>query len=123
VNLLSTERINEMLERRTSYGAVELQRVKHARFTQWIMNVILLLLAIPFVLVRQPQELRHSILKCGLWVGLCMGAMFLTYQIAGRPPSGSEWQDRWPAIWAWVPILLFGPIAIFLLDRLHTRAT
>jgi lipopolysaccharide export system permease protein len=123
VNLLSTERINEMLARRTSYGALELQRVKHARFTQWIMNIILLLLAIPFVLVRQPQELRNSILKCLVVVGVCMAGIFLAYQIAGRPPHGPQWVDRWPAIWAWVPILVFGPVALVLLDRLYTKAT
>ena len=123
VNLLSTERINEMLARRASYGALELQRVKHARFTQWIMNIILLLLAIPFVLVRQPQDLRNSILKCLVIVGLCMAAVFLAYQIAGRPPPGAQWVDRWPAVWAWAPILLFGPVALVLLDRLYTRAT
>jgi lipopolysaccharide export system permease protein len=123
VNLLSTERINEMLARRTSYGALELQRVKHARFTQWIMNIILLLLAIPFVLVRQPQELRNSILKCLVIVGVCMAGMFLSYQIAGRPPPGPQWVDRWPAIWAWAPILVFGPVALVLLDRLYTKAT
>ena len=123
VNLLSTERINEMLARRTSYGALELQRVKHARFTQWIMNIILLLLAIPFVLVRQPQELRNSILKCLAIVGVCMAGMFLAYQIAGRPPQGPQWVDRWPAIWAWAPILVFGPVALVLLDRLYTKAT
>ena len=123
VNLLSTERINELLQRRTSYGAVALQRVKHARFTQWIMNIILLLLAIPFVLVRQPQDLRNSILKCLVLVGLCMAAVFLAYQIAGRPPPGAQWVDRWPAVWAWAPILLFGPVALVLLDRLYTKAT
>jgi lipopolysaccharide export system permease protein len=123
VNLLSTERINEMLARRASYGALELQRVKHARFTQWIMNIILLLLAIPFVLVRQPQDLRNSILKCLVVVGLCMAAVFLAYQIAGRPPPGPQWVDRWPAMWAWAPILVFGPVALVLLDRLYTKAT
>ncbi len=123
VNLLSTERINDLLERRASYGAVELQRVKHSRFTQWIMNVILLLLAIPCLLARQPGELKAAIFKCLLLVGVCMAGIFLAYQTAGRPPSEPEWVDRWPAIWAWAPILVFGPLAIFLLDRLHTKGT
>ena len=67
VNLLSTERINECSRAATSYGALELQRVKHARFTQWIMNIILLLLAIPFVLVRAaagPAQSRSSNAWC-----------------------------------------------------------
>jgi lipopolysaccharide export system permease protein len=123
VNLLSTERINDMLERRASYGAVELQRVKHARFTQWMMNVVLLLLAIPSLMLRQPQDLRNSILRCLVLVGLGMASIFLTYQIAGRPPPGAQWVDRWPAIWAWVPIFIFMPLAVFLLDRLHAKGS
>lgn len=123
VNLLSTERINELLQRRANYGAVELQRVKHSRFTQWIMNVILLLLAIPCLLARQPQDLKNGVVRCLILVGLCMSGVFLAYQIAARPPPGPEWVDRWPAIWAWAPILVFGPLSIYLLDRLYTRGT
>jgi lipopolysaccharide export system permease protein len=123
VNLLSTSRINELLQRRASYGAVELQRVKHSRVTQWMMNVILLLLAIPALLARTPQDLKHSIFKCLALMGLAMGSVFLTYQIAGRPPPGPEWVDPWPAIWAWVPILVFGPLSIYLLDRLYSRGS
>jgi lipopolysaccharide export system permease protein len=123
VNLLSTRKINELLQRRASYGAVALQQVKHSRVTQSLMNIVLLALAIPCVLVRQPQELRGAIFKCLIIVGVAMAGMFLCYQIAGRPPSGPQWVDRWPAIWAWMPIFLFTPLAIVLLDRLTNKAS
>jgi hypothetical protein len=97
--------------------------VKHSRVTQALMNVVLLALAIPCVLVRQPQELRGAIFKCLVIVGLAMAGMFLCYQIAGRPPAGPQWVDRWPAIWAWMPIFLFTPLAIVLLDRLNNKAS
>jgi len=54
-------------------------------------------------------------------VGLAMASVFLCHQIAAHPPSGAQWADRWPAIMAWLPIFIFGPLAIFLLDRMHTR--
>lgn len=52
--------------------------------------------------------------------GACMATVFLCYQLAGTPPAGSDWADRWPAIMSWAPILIFGPVAVFLLDRVKT---
>jgi len=50
VELLSTARINELLapERAQSFGAIDLLRVKHARVTQWFMNVVAVLLGWAF---------------------------------------------------------------------------
>jgi lipopolysaccharide export LptBFGC system permease protein LptF len=123
VNLLSTERINELLARRQSYGALNLLRVKHSRFTLPLLNVITLLLAIPCLMSREPGRMKVLILKCLVLVGLSVAATFLSYQLAGNPPPGEQWTDRWPAIMAWLPVFVFLPISVFLLDRLHTRGT
>ena len=118
--LLSTSRINELLARPKSYGVIDLLRVKHARLTQWLVNIVMLLLAVPSVLSREPGRIRFGIMQCAILCGGCMTAIFVSQQIAGTPPSGSEWMDRWPAMMAWVPILIFGPIAVWLLDRVKT---
>ncbi len=118
--LLSTSRINELLERPKSYGVIDLLRVKHARLTQWIVNIIMMLLAVASVLSREPGRTRIGILQCAGLCGACMAAIFISQQVAGTPPAGSEWVDRWPAIMAWVPILIFGPMAVWLLDRVKT---
>jgi lipopolysaccharide export system permease protein len=119
VEMLSTERINGLLERPKSFGAANLQRVKHSRFTQPIMNVILLLLAIPCVLTREPGKLKQGATICLVLMGLAMGSIFLCQQIANTPPK-PELAAQWPAIMAWVPIFLFGPLSVFLLDRVKT---
>ena len=121
VNLLSTERINQLLDpsRQQSYGANQLLRVKHTRFTQPLMNIILLLLAIPCVLTREPGKLKSAAMKCLLLSGLAMGSIFLCAMIAGQPPK-PEWAYQWPAVMAWIPILIFGPLAVYLLDRVET---
>jgi lipopolysaccharide export system permease protein len=118
--LLSTARINDLLARPKSYGVIDLLRVKHSRWTQWLVNIVLLLLAVPSVLSREPGRIRFGIMQCAVLCGACMTAIFLSQQVAGTPPAGSEWMDRWPAIMAWVPILIFGPIAVWLLDRVKT---
>jgi lipopolysaccharide export system permease protein len=123
VNLLPTGRINQLLARKDSYGTTDLLRVKHTRFVQWVLNMVLLLLALACLLTRDPSQLKIGIMRCAAVTALCMGAIFLSQQLAGHPQGGPAWADTWPAIMAWVPILLFGPAAVFLLDRVNTRGS
>jgi lipopolysaccharide export LptBFGC system permease protein LptF len=123
VDLLPTSRINDLLARPKSYGTTSLMRVKHFRLAQLLMNIILLLLAIPCVLTREPGTLKQAALKAGILSGLCMALAFIMRQVAGNPPAGEKWINLWPAMMAWVPIFLFLPIAMFLLDRLQTKKT
>jgi lipopolysaccharide export system permease protein len=122
VGLLSTQSINQLLQSPRMYRTSDLLRVKHFRWTQLVANVLLLLLAIPCVLTREPGALKSAAVKCIALTGLCLGGIFLAYHIAGLPPPGAQWTDRWPAIWAWVPIFVFGPLAVFLLDRTSQRS-
>jgi lipopolysaccharide export system permease protein len=120
VELLSTSRIDQLIARPGSYGQASLMRVKHGRFTMPVMNVILLLLAIPCVLTREPGTLKTAATKCLILTGLGMGSIFLSQQLAGQPPADPGWQQLWPVLMAWLPIFVFFPIAVFLLDRVKT---
>ncbi|WP_428938618.1 LptF/LptG family permease [Fontivita pretiosa] len=121
VNLLSRQRINQLLQRPQIYAAADLLRVKHFRISQLVMNVVMLLVAIPCVMMRDPTKLKLAILRCLVLVGLCMAGYFVAYQLAGRPPPDPRWADRWPAIMAFAPILVFGAVAAVLLDRLANK--
>jgi hypothetical protein len=104
VELLSTERINQLLERPKAFGAQNLLRIKHARFTQPIMNVILLLLAIPCVLTREPGKLKQGATICLLLTGLAMGSIFLSQQLAGNPPTpqlAAQWRSATRRAFSW----------------------
>jgi hypothetical protein len=60
-------------------------------------------------------------MKCLVYSALCMGSMFLAYQLAASPPTTDpKWALQWPAIMAWMPIFLFGPLSVGLLDRVKT---
>ena len=102
-----------------SYGRLNLWRVKHWRFTQPLMNVILLLLAIPCVLTREPGRLKAAASKTLFVTGLAMGCIFLSQQFAATPPASIP-ADRWTALMAWTPVFIFGPISVYLLDRVKT---
>jgi lipopolysaccharide export LptBFGC system permease protein LptF len=121
VDLLSTQRINELLQRPLSYGRGNLLRVKHTRgVTQMAINMILLLLSISAVLTRDPQQLKSSATKAIILCGLCMTAAFASQEFAGNPPANAVIADKWPALMAWVPIFVFGPLSVILLDKVKT---
>jgi lipopolysaccharide export LptBFGC system permease protein LptF len=120
VDLLSTNKIDDLIQRPGSYGQSNLLRVKHTRFAQPIMNIILLLLAIPCVLTREPGKLKAAATKCLILTGLAMGATFLSHQLAGTPAPNPEWVTFWSALVAWAPVFIFLPLAVFLLDRVKT---
>jgi lipopolysaccharide export system permease protein len=118
VELLSTERIQQLIDSK-SYGRMNLLRVKYWRFTQPLMNVILLLLAIPCVLTREPGRLKQAAMKCLILSGLALGSIFLSQQLApNHPPSVAP--ENWAILLAWVPIFIFGPVSVVLLDRVKT---
>jgi len=122
VELLATDKINDLLERPKSYGSTALMRVKHFRWSQMIINIVLLLLAIPCCLTREPGQLKIAATKCLILVGACMAMVFLARQMAGNPPSPAL-AAHWPLIMAWLPIFIFLPLAIWLLDQTHTKGT
>ncbi|MDB5325235.1 MAG: lipopolysaccharide transporter permease [Phycisphaerales bacterium] len=119
VDLLSTPRINDLLQRTQVYGSNDLMRVKHARLAQLLLNIIMVLLAISSVLIREQGQLKYAMVKCMVLVGGCMVTIFVCQSLASLPPS-PQWVDRWPALMAWVPIFVFGPLSVFLLDRVKT---
>ena len=120
LDLLSTSKINQLLARPSGESVANLLRVKHERMARPVINVILVLLAIPAVLTRDPGQLRFAVSQFGLLVGSCMGLVFLTQLFATSNPLGPGWESIWPALVAWLPIFLYGPIAVILLDRVRS---
>jgi lipopolysaccharide export system permease protein len=120
VELLSTQRINELLQRTQVYGTNDLQRVKHHRLAQLLLNIIMVMLAISSVLIREQGQLKYAVTRCLVLVGACMASIFICQSLAGFPPPNPMWTDRWPALMAWLPIFIFGPLSVFLMDRVKT---
>jgi len=121
VELLSTQRINELLQRPLSYGRGNLLRVKHTRgVTQMTINMILLLLAISAVLTREPQQLKTAATRSIFLTGMLMTAAFASQELAGQAPPNPMLANQWPALMAWLPIFIFGPISVILLDKVKT---
>lgn len=123
-DLLSTGQITDLLEGAALRGGAppDLVRAKHARLAGHVMNLVLILLAVPAVLTRQPGELRKAAGRTLLLIGSAMGTIFLCQMIAREPPEAlpAALTMRWPALVCWVPVFIFGPMAVVLLDRMKS---
>ena len=118
-DLLSTRQLDALLARPLVYAAADLLRAKHTRLASLGMNVVLMLLAIPCVLTRQPGQLKLAAAKTLLLVGAAMATVFLCQLLAKDPPSAAL-AGKWPAWMAWAPVLVYGPISVLLLDRVES---
>ncbi len=109
---LSVRQLNQM-QQRPEANLLEIARIKHGRFTLPVNNMILLLLGIPFFMLRLPTTLLTQGAKA---LGMCTLGFLVTFigqQLVGTGSFS-------PALPAWLPIFLFGPIAALLLDRVRT---
>lgn len=120
VDLLSTAEINQLLRQPMVYGTADLLRVKHSRIAQWLLNVIVVLLAIGAMLGREPGMMQKRAMTCFALVGACLATIFVCQHLAGQPPAGGRWADQWPAILSWLPIFIFGPLSVWFADRIKS---
>lgn len=89
----------------------QVQQTRHVRIATPIINLVMLLLGLPFFLDRSPINIARDATWCMAVTGLCFVATFTSQSIL--PQSNS-------ALPAWLPIILFGPTAVVLLDRVKT---
>jgi lipopolysaccharide export system permease protein len=84
----------------------------HARMVQPVLDVTLLFLGLPLVLSR---ENRNMFVAIGLSVGLVGG--FMLVQLTGQYLGSSGLLK--PSLGAWLPAMVFVPLAVYLYDRVE----
>ena len=113
MQFMSTMDLKRLSENRNAGAADQARSIMLVRFTQPAINMILLMLGVPFVLTRAPVSLWAGILKCVLISGSCFVLSFVCQQISGDTAN-------WAVIAAWLPVFLFGPLAVLMLDSVKT---
>jgi lipopolysaccharide export system permease protein len=111
INFMSLRQLNA-LERREVARKHLIAQVKHNRFTQPFISMTLLILGMSFFLSREPRNL----LRNAAWaLGVCSGCF--AFSFLAQNAMGASFH---PALPAWLPLLVFGPLAVVLLDRVKT---
>ena len=117
-SLLSLRQLTEMEQspgtRRTEMADIALQ--KHSRITAPIINMIMLMVALPVLVCRDPRDMKTAILISFLTTAGCFLVSFLCSLFATEVILG---QVR-PALFSWLPIFIFFPIALVEIDSMRT---
>ncbi len=113
VALLSSSQLADLGKRDMPEAlAAGVQQARHRRFAAPLVSLVMLLLGIPFLLHREPGTILSDLAKCVATCGTCFVVTFVTHTALG---SGS-----FSALPAWLPIIVFLPVAVVLVDRIRT---
>ncbi len=111
--LLSIRELTALMARGSQIvPRAELERLRHGRFSLMAVNVLILALGLPFFLQRTPGNLMNQSLKAApLCLGVWAGGFVMMQMGAGQMP---------PALSAWLPAIIYLPVALFMMDRVQT---
>jgi lipopolysaccharide export system permease protein len=94
----------------------ELYLQRHSRITDPIMNLVILLVALPVLVCRDPRDMKTAIL---ISFATSTGCFVLTF-ICKMFATEVFFNQVRPELWAWAPIFIFVPIAFIQLDSMKT---
>lgn len=111
--MLNLKQINQLIERPSGYDVQELVRIRYGRFAQVLVNVLTLLIALPFFMLREPRNLVIQSVMCS-GVGLTAqiaGAIGVAVGFPGIPAAAGAFL---------VPLLFLLPLAVALMSNVKT---
>jgi lipopolysaccharide export system permease protein len=85
----------------------------HSRLVRPAVGLVLVLLGLGVILGNQN---RHVIVNVGLCVAMCAAYYATIY--ASKYLGDQDFIA--PVLAAWLPVLIFGPLVVVLLDAVHT---
>ena len=115
--LLSFGQLGELAKKgiRVSDRA-ELFFQKHSRVTDPIINMVMLMVALPILVCRDPKGMKSAIMISFATTLACFITAFICKTVATEVFLGKAR----PELWAWMPVFIFLPIAFIELDSMKT---
>ena len=115
--LMSSRDLSSLLQRDLKAAQkIDIISEKHFRFTDPIINMVMLLLGLPLLVSRERRSTKTAMFLSLAGAGGCFVATFACKLIVGSsvPVLSSP-------LWAaWAPIIIFVPVSVIALDELKT---
>lgn len=111
LNYSSSARLSDLLASDPSLAG-RIRQIKHGRFAAPLVQVLMLLLGLPFFLSREPTSVVSDAGKCLVVCGLCFLLAFSSENFVVTTTLS--------ALPAWLPLIVFSPVAVVMFDRLRT---
>lgn len=111
VELMSTSEINRLLGTGKAPDPAAASMTKHLRIATPVINLVMVMVGVPFILSRE----RNIKASASMTVAMAL-SVYVTALLARQ--MGSAGMD--PVLAAWLPVLIFGPVAVWMLDSVKT---
>lgn len=112
--MLSTWQVTQLIEQpgAVSTQLPDLLRLRHSRFSMVVVNMLIVMMGLPYFLLRSPEPLLLPAIRAAM---LCVPAWaggFVMHQISVETLP--------PAAIAWLPVAIYLPIAFYKMDTVET---
>jgi lipopolysaccharide export LptBFGC system permease protein LptF len=115
---LSLPQLNALAKQNTKVkDMAQLLSQKHFRITEPIINLTMLMVALPVLICRDPRAMKSAIVLSFTLTAACFVTTFVCKMLATEVVFGNEVM---PEFWAWLPVFIFMPIAFVALDSMRT---
>jgi len=117
-SLLSSAQLAELAQKRGTRikDKAEFYLHQHSRITKPIINLVMLLVALPVLVCRDPKMMKSAIMTSFGITAACFVVTFVCEMMATEVFLD---QVR-PELWAWAPVFIFLPIAVIEIDSMKT---
>ena len=117
-SLLSSKQLAVLARQGTRIkDLAELYSQKHFRITEPIINMVMLMVALPILVCRDPKAMKSAIMISFGITSLCFIVTFVCKMAATEAVFGLSIK---PELWPWAPVFIFLPIAFIELDSMKT---
>jgi len=89
-----------------------IRQIKHGRFAAPLVHLLMLLLGLPFFLGREPANVIADSARAVVVCGLCFLLAFVSENFVVSSTLS--------ALPAWLPLIVFSPVAVVMFDRIRT---
>jgi lipopolysaccharide export system permease protein len=116
-NLLSWWQLRKLASHGTKVkDRAQLYYYMHSHVTEPIINLVMLLVALPILVCRDPKAMKSAIMISFAATTSCMVVNFVCNLLASEEIFGMVI----PEFWAWLPIFIFLPVALIEIDSMKT---
>jgi len=115
--LLSSRQLAVLASQRTKIkDRAQLYSQKHFRITEPIINIAMLMVCLPILVCRDPKSMKSAVM---ISFGVTT-ACFITTFVCKMFATEVFFDRVIPELWAWLPVVIFMPIAFIELDSMKT---
>lgn len=117
IDMLSSHQLAVLSARKTKIkDLAQLYSQMHFRITDPIISLVMLMVSLPILVCRDPKSMKSAIMISFATTSGCFITVFVCKMFAVE----AVFDRIMPEFWAWLPVLIFAPIAVVEIESMKT---